>query len=147
MGLLTSSPLKSSLLRCITSLFQRLFPVTMLVSTSRTSPSRTSSVVTSHPTQRTSPPVVWLTSLLISPASSQRSRRRLIVVQVSLLRIIPSSSSLEMLLSWCLCLPSPCVLSPSASSLLYKVCRQGCKEEVKDFDFGATRGRTTWVHN
>merc|ERR1711935_661218 len=53
--LLTSSPLKSSLLRCITSLFQRLFPVTMLVSTSRTSPSRTSSVATSHPTQRTSP--------------------------------------------------------------------------------------------
>merc|ERR1712042_350724 len=47
------SPLRSNPWRCTTSLFLRLFPVTTLVSTLRTSPSKKSVVATSHPTQRT----------------------------------------------------------------------------------------------
>ena len=55
---------RSSLLRCTTNHFRRPCPVTTLVSTSRTSPSRTSSEATSLPTRRTSPPAVCLISLL-----------------------------------------------------------------------------------
>merc|ERR1712098_399515 len=59
------------------------------------------------------------------PASSPRSRRRSTVVLESLLRTIPSSSSLETLplSSWFL--PSLCAWSLSASRSPWKVRRQG----------------------
>merc|ERR1712203_969648 len=112
----SASPLRSSLSRCTTSPCQRLFPATTLASTSRTCPSRTSSVATSPPTPRTSPPLVSLTSpprsscsttpdrsptatLLCSiatprtlPASLPRSWRRLTDVLESPPRMLPSSS-------------------------------------------------------
>merc|ERR1712136_605916 len=55
-SLQSMSPLKSSLLRCITNLFQKLDQVTMLVSTSRTSLSRISDVVMLPLTPRTIQP-------------------------------------------------------------------------------------------
>merc|ERR1719295_282793 len=119
----------------------RLPPATTLASTSRTCPSRISSVATSLPTPRTSLPLVFLTSLprsscstipdrcptatllcliatpLTLPASSLRSWRRLTGVLESPLRMLPSSSSPATLpLSSC-SLASPCASSPSLSSL------------------------------
>merc|ERR1712066_860211 len=51
----STSPLKSSLLRCTTNLSKRLAQVITLVSTSRTFPSRTSVVETSHRTPKMTP--------------------------------------------------------------------------------------------
>merc|ERR1719322_1757660 len=55
-SLQSMSPLKSSPLRCITNLFQKLDQVTILVSTSRTSLSRISDVVMLLLTPRTIQP-------------------------------------------------------------------------------------------
>merc|ERR1712131_271048 len=55
-SLQSTSPLKSSPLRCITNLSQKPDQVTMLDSTSRTSPSRISDVETLPPTPRTIQP-------------------------------------------------------------------------------------------
>merc|ERR1711860_228080 len=120
--------------RCTTSLSQRPPPETTLDSTSRTSPSRTSSVDTSPPTQRTSQlPAAptslprssclttldrsatvtlqsWIVTPLTLPASSTKSRRRSIVVPVRPPRLTPSSSSLVMLVSLNCTHPSPCAL-------------------------------------
>merc|ERR1712025_897653 len=132
---------RSSLLRCTTSLFPKLSLETTLASTSRTSLSKTSREDTWLQTRRTSPPLVLQTSpprslssttqvrfptdtapssiaaLPTLPASSPRSRRRLIVVPESPLKTTPSSSSLAMLPSSSLFHLSLCVSSPSASSL------------------------------
>merc|ERR1719361_483758 len=145
----SASPLRSSLSRCTTSPCQRLFPATTLASTSRTCPSRTSSVATSPPTPRTSPPLESPTSpprrscsttpgrcpmatlqcltatLPTLLASSLRSWRRLTGVPASPPRTPPSSSSLATLpLSSC-SPASPCASSPSPSSLPLDVRRQG----------------------
>merc|ERR1719422_51026 len=121
----TCRPPRSSPWRCTTSLSPRLFPETTLASTSRTSLSRTSREDTSPPTPRTSlhpesltSPLRLLFSIILARsatdtllflivtqltllASLLRSRRRLTVVLESLLKTIPSSSSLEMPLSSC----------------------------------------------
>merc|ERR1712226_672015 len=55
-SLQSTSPLKSSPLRCTPNLSQKLDQVTTLVSTSRTSPSRISDVETLPPTPRTIQP-------------------------------------------------------------------------------------------
>merc|ERR1719244_206735 len=123
-----------SLLKCTTSLCQKLFLETMLVSTSRTSQLRTSREVMLPLTPRTSlqlefktslPRLLFLTiqdkflmdtvlslivTLPILLASLPRSRRRLTVVLVNLLKTTPSSSSLEMLLLYSWCQASPCAL-------------------------------------
>merc|ERR1719154_305630 len=120
---LPSSPLRSSLWRCTTSLCPKPFPVTTLDSTSRTSPSRTSREEMLPLILRTSLPPVSLTlplrlsclttldrsptdtlqSLIVTQltllASLPRSLRRSTDVQVSQLRMSSSSSSLVMLLS------------------------------------------------
>merc|ERR1712127_445051 len=129
-----------SLWRCTTSLSPRRPPETTWASTSRTSPSRTSSVDTSPLTPKnsrprespTSPPrsscsttpdkyptdtlPCWIATPLTSPASSPRSWRRLTVVPASPLRMHPSSSSPETLPSSSWCPPSPCASSLSSTS-------------------------------
>merc|ERR1712046_227937 len=111
----------------------KLCPVIMLVSTSRTYQLRTSREDMFALTPRTSQLLVfrislhrllfsiilvkcptdtvlsWIVTLHILRASSLKSRRRLIVVQVSPLRIILSSSSLVMLPLSSLFQASPCV--------------------------------------
>merc|ERR1719244_1501826 len=126
-----------SLLKCTTSLCLKPFLETMLVSTSRTSQLRISREVMLPLIPRTSLQLEFKTSLLrllfltiqdkfpmdivlslivtllTLLASLPRSRRRLTVVLVNLLKIIPSSSSLEMLLLYSWCQVSPCALRPS----------------------------------
>merc|ERR1711976_780989 len=128
--------------RCTTNLFLKLCPETMLVSTSRTCQLRTSREDMSALITRTSQLLVfrislhrslfstilakcptdtalsWTVTLHILRASSPRSRRRLIVVQVSPPRIIPSSSSLVMLPLSSLFQANLCVLKLSPSILL-----------------------------
>merc|ERR1711915_1140092 len=123
-----------SLLKCTTSLCLKLFLETMLVSTSRTSRLRISREVMLPLIPRTSlqlefkislPRLLSLTtqdkflmdtvpSLIVTLptllASLLRSRRRLTVVLVNLLKITPSSSSLGMLLLYSWCQASPCAL-------------------------------------
>merc|ERR1711915_904668 len=126
-----------SLLKCTTSLCLKLFLETMLVSTSRTSQLRISREVMLPLIPRTSlqlefkislPRLLFLTtqdkflmdtvlSLIVTLptllASLLRSRRRLTVVLVNLLKTTPSSSSLEMQLLYSWCQASPCALRPS----------------------------------
>merc|ERR1711915_814662 len=128
--------------RCTTNLFLKLCPEIMLVSTSRTYQLRTSREDMFALTPRTSQLLAFRISLhrllfsiilakcptdtvlswIVTPhilrASSLKSSRRLIVVQVSPLRIIPSSSNLVMLPLSSLFQASPCVWKLSPSILL-----------------------------
>merc|ERR1712236_67447 len=128
--------------RCTMNLFLKLCPEIMLVSTSRTYQLRTSREDMFALTPRTSQLLVfrislhrllfsiilakcptdtvlsWIVTLHILRASSLKSRRRLIVVQVSPLRIILSSSSLVMLPLSSLFQASLCVSKLSPSILL-----------------------------
>ena len=118
-----NSPLKSSLLKCTTNPSHKPNQVTMLVSTSRTSLSRISSVVMLPPTPRTIQPRVpltsplkssswttqvksvtvtpqsWIATPLTSPASSKNSKKRLTDVPVRSLKTSQRRSSPVMLLS------------------------------------------------
>merc|ERR1712130_800099 len=132
---------RSSLWRCTTSHSQKLPLETTLDLISRTCLSRTLREDMWPLIQRTSQQLEFLTSLLkllfsitlarfpmdtalssiatlrILLASLPRSKRRLTVVPVSLLRIIPSLSSLVMLLLFFCPLASQCAWNPSPSSL------------------------------